>query len=202
MRKKRIGIYGGTFSPPHNGHIQAASAFIKEAQLDELLITVTWISPHKEIKGVDPYVRLEMAYLAFGNLDKTTVSSYEIDKKGISYTKDTLAHFKTEENELFLLVGDDMFLTLGNWYMPEEIFSRCTVVCFPRVDDSEMLEQIAEKRREYEARFNAKIMTPAYTPYPMSSTEIRRCVKNGEDISQYVSPSVCEYIKENELYKA
>ncbi len=201
MIKKRIGIYGGTFSPPHNGHVLAAKEFIKCARLDELLITVTWISPHKEVKGVDPYVRLDMARLAFSGIDKATVSDYEIEKKGVSYTKDTLAHFKSEENELFLLVGDDMFLTLGDWYMPQQIFSLCTVVCFPRKDGEEMLLQIARKKRIYEEKFGAKIITPEYDAYPLSSTKIRQNIKNGDDISGFVCPEVCAYIKEHELYR-
>ena len=99
MRKKKVGIYGGTFAPPHKGHIKAARHFIKCARLDELLITVTYTPPHKQVKGdADPYQRLEMARLAFGKIKKAIVSDYEIEKKGVSYTKDTLRHFKTEEN--------------------------------------------------------------------------------------------------------
>ena len=203
MRKKRIGIYGGTFAPPHKGHIKAARHFIKCAKLDELLITVTYTPPHKQVKGdAEPYQRLEMARLAFGKIKKAVVSDYEIEKKGVSYTKDTLRHFKTEENELYLLVGDDMFLTLDEWRAPEEIFALCTVVCFPRDDDGEILEKIKKKKSEYEEKFSARIMTPVYPPYEMSSTEIRDDIKNGRDISKKVPKEVKEYINEHGLYRA
>ena len=202
MRKKRIGIYGGTFAPPHNGHVKAARHFIKCARLDELLITVTYTPPHKQVRGDDdPDMRLEMARLAFGKIKKATVSDYEIEKEGVSYTKDTLRHFKTEDNELFLLVGDDMFLTLDEWKGPDEIFSLCTVVCFPRDDGGEILQRINEKKAEYEKRFSARIMTPVYPPYEMSSTEIRNDVKNGRNISKKVSKEVLEYINEHGLYR-
>ena len=78
----RIGIYGGTFSPPHNGHVLAAEEFVKCADLDELIITVTWTPPHKQAdNGSTPYQRLEMATLAFASVEKATVSDYEIEKK-------------------------------------------------------------------------------------------------------------------------
>ena len=203
MRKKRIGIYGGTFAPPHKGHVKAAKHFIKCARLDELLITVTYTPPHKQVKGdADPYQRLEMARLAFGKIKKAVVSDYEIEKKGVSYTKDTLRHFKTEENELFLLVGDDMFLTLDEWKAPDEIFALCTVVCFPRDDDGQIPEKIQAKKKEYEEKFSARIMTPVYPVYEMSSTEIRDDVKNGRSIAKKVPKEVREYIDEHGLYRA
>lgn len=202
MRKQRIGIYGGTFSPPHKGHVKAARHFIKCARLDRLHITVTWIAPHKQmLEDDDPQVRLEMARLAFGKIKKAVVDDYEIQKKGVSYTKDTLRHFKTEENELFFLVGDDMFLTLDKWREAQTIFSLCTVVCFPREKDGELYEEIQRKKAEYEEKFSASIMTPEYPPYEMSSTEIRDDVKNGRNISGKVTKEVLEYINEHGLYK-
>ena len=203
MRKKKVGIYGGTFAPPHKGHVKAARHFIKCAKLDELLITVTYTPPHKQVKGdAEPYQRLEMARLAFGKIKKAVVSDYEIEKKGVSYTKDTLRHFKTEENELFLLVGDDMFLTLDEWRSPDEIFSLCTVVCFPRDDDGAILEKIQAKKKEYEEKFSARIMTPEYTVYELSSTEIREDIKNGCSVSDKITKEVLDYINEHGLYRA
>lgn len=203
MRKKRIGIYGGTFSPPHNGHVLASEEFVKCADLDELIITVTWTPPHKQAdNGSTPYQRLEMATLAFAGVEKATVSDYEIEKKGISYTKDTLEHFKEENNELFLLTGDDMFLTLDTWYQPEKIFSLATVVCFPRQRGDAILRKIEKKRAEYTQVYGARIITPEYTPYPLSSTQIRNMAASGEDISDFVCPEVMEYIKKNGLYRS
>lgn len=203
MRKKKVGIYGGTFAPPHKGHVKAARHFIKCAKLDELLITVTYTPPHKQVKGdAEPYQRLEMARLAFGKIKKAVVSDYEIEKKGVSYTKDTLRHFKTEENELYLLVGDDMFLTLDEWRSPDEIFALCTVVCFPRDDDGAILEKIQAKKKEYEEKFSARIMTPEYTVYELSSTEIREDIKNGRSVSDKITKEVLDYINEHGLYRA
>lgn len=203
MSKKRVGIYGGTFSPPHNGHVLSAQAFVECAQLDELIITVTWTPPHKQADNKStPYQRLQMAKRAFRDVDKATVSDYEIRKKGVSYTKDTLEHFKNDGNELFLLTGDDMFLTLDTWYMPERIFSLATIVCFPRINGEEILQKIADKRAFYEEKFGARVLTPDYTPYPLSSTQIRQMVADGEDISSLVCPRVLEYIKKNGLYRA
>ena len=198
MIKKRIGIYGGTFSPPHNGHVLAAKEFIKCARLDELLITVTWISPHKEVKGVDPYVRLDMARLAFSGIDKATVSDYEIEKKGVSYTKETLAHFKSEENELFLLVGDDMFLTLDTWKCAEEIFSLTSIVFMRRyLTDAKPL---LIKKAEYEEKYAARVFFIDAAAFPVSSTEIREKLMNGESCDGLLDPSLERYIRERGLY--
>ncbi len=202
MRKERIGIYGGTFAPPHNGHIKAARHFIKCAKLDKLLITVTYTPPHKQVRGDDdPDMRLDMARLAFGKIKKAVVSDYEIEKEGVSYTKDTLRHFKSEDNELYLLVGDDMFLTLDEWKAPEEIFALATVVCFPREKDGDIYDAIQRKKSEYEEKFSARVMTPEYPPYEMSSTEIRNDVKCGRSIAKKVSKEVREYINEHGLYR-
>jgi nicotinate-nucleotide adenylyltransferase len=111
---KKLGIYGGTFNPIHNGHIKAAEAFYDTVGLDELLIMPTFVSPHKEMmKGDDPSYRLEMTSLAFdGNVRNITVSDYEISKGGKSYTYLTLEHFSSSDTELFFLMGTDMFLCL------------------------------------------------------------------------------------------
>ena len=96
--RKRIGIYGGTFAPPHNGHVHAARCFTEEVRLDKLYIMPTFIPPHKTSEpDDDPSDRLEMAKLAFSGIDGASVSDFEIVRGGKSYTVNTLEYFCAEQ---------------------------------------------------------------------------------------------------------
>ena len=122
----RIGIYGGSFSPVHNGHVAAAKAFMEQMWLDLLYIIPAGIPPHKQLKGdVNAWQRLKMCELAFQDVDGVLISDIEIRREGKSFTVDTLRAFAREEHRLFLLMGTDMLLTLDSWRESEEIFRLC-----------------------------------------------------------------------------
>ena len=117
----RVGIYGGTFSPVHNGHVAAAKAFMEQMWLDILYVIPTGTSPHKEMDGEATGAdRLEMCRLAFADVEGVIVSDCEIRRSGKSYTVDTLREFYAPEHRLFLLCGTDMMLTLDTWYQADE----------------------------------------------------------------------------------
>lgn len=195
---KKIGIYGGSFSPPHNGHLGAARQFITELSLDELLIMPSHISPHKE---TDPTLtskhRFDMAKLAFEGVANITVSDYEIQKGDVSYTANTLAHFASV-GELYFLCGTDMFLTLSKWYRPDVIFKHATIVLARRESDSD--EAILKAKDRYEKDFDARIVFLHNTVLPLSSTEVRQAIKEKKDVSALISHSVEVYIREHALY--
>ena len=198
----RIGLYGGTFDPPHIGHVRAARKFIQAAQLNCLYIMPTNVPPHKHIDHTDnPKLRLGMCREAFGGIDGVTVSDYEICKKGVSYTVDTLRHLSEVAGgaELFMLCGDDMFLSLDRWREPEEIFRLAHIYCMRRYEYGDV--QIEERRRYYEDRFGANVSIIDSPPYPVSSTEIRRLVSCGGDISGAVPHQVAEFIMSHGLYR-
>lgn len=149
MKKKKIGLYGGTFSPPHYGHIRAAESFISGVELDELYVMPANIPPHKMIDaGDDPKIRLEMCRAAFGDIPKVTVSDYEIEKSGVSYTIDTLEHLTENGEEVYLLCGDDMFLTLESWRRGEDILRTANIVLMRRYDGDDT--ELCVKASEYE----------------------------------------------------
>ena len=119
----RIGIYGGTFSPVHNGHVAAARAFMAQMWLDILYVIPTGLTPHKEMQGnATAADRLEMLRLAFDDMEGVVVSDMEVRRAGKSYTVDTLRALSRPEDRLFLLCGTDMMLTLDSWREPEEIY--------------------------------------------------------------------------------
>ena len=120
---EKLGLYGGTFAPPHYGHIHAVKTFLEEVSLDRVLIMPTYQPPHKaKAAGDTPEVRLEMCRAAFGDIPGAEVSDYEIRKADVSYTVQTLEHLAAPDREIYLLCGTDMFLTLDRWYRAAEIF--------------------------------------------------------------------------------
>lgn len=195
---KKIGIYGGSFSPPHNGHISAARQFMDALSLDELLIMPSHISPHKV---TDPTLtsrhRYDMAKIAFKDLPRVTVSDYEIQKGDISYTANTLSHF-SNEGELYFLCGTDMFLTLSRWYRPDIIFENATIVLASRENGKE--QEIIAAKKAYEKDFGARIIILNNEVLEISSTEVRQALKQGNDVSRYLSQDVEVYIREHNLY--
>ena len=130
---ERIGIYGGSFSPPHNGHLSAARLLLEEAGVDRLFILPAGVPPHKTLDPDEsPEHRLAMTRLAFADLPRTEVSDWEMTRSGKSYTVLTLEHFSAPDRQLVLLVGTDMFLTLDRWYRAEDIFALAEIVCVRR----------------------------------------------------------------------
>ncbi len=198
----RIGIYGGTFSPIHKGHVNAAKAFMDQMQLDYLFVIPAFIPPHKQVDASDdPVHRLKMCALAFEGEDGVIVSDMEIERGGVSYTVDTLRALTRDNRRLFFLCGTDMAITLDEWREPEEIFKLCYPVYVRRESDKLLENKIIEKNALYYSKYGKivrRIMTDAVE---LSSTEIREKVKRGEDISGLVPKKVEQYIKENNLYR-
>lgn len=196
----KIGLFGGTFSPPHNGHVRFARLFIEKAELDKLYIMPAGVPPHKETDSWGSAgARLDMARLAFGSFAE--VSDYEICASGKSYTYKTLAHLRKIHpcDELFLLVGEDMFLSFDTWKKPEAIFSAATIVCMRRENTEE--DVLSKAGADYKQRYGARVIYLWEEPVPVSSTQIRSLCAAGKDISHLVPAPVEKYITENRLYK-
>ena len=200
---KRLGIYGGSFNPIHIGHIRAANAFYDEMKLDELIIIPTAVSPFKtNDPDNDPYERLKMAKTAFENGKRNvTVSDYEIEKGGKSYTYLTLEHFSSPDTELFFLMGTDMLLSLDGWRNPDIILKLATVCHIRREQiDPETEKAIEEAKARYEKEYGARIVDILSEPFEVSSTQVRNAVKEGKSISDLVTPEVERIIKNDRLY--
>ena len=156
----KIGIYGGTFDPPHLGHMEAARTAMEQLGLDRLLIIPDREPPHKELEGnaASPEQRLEMARLMADGLGpRAEASDLELKREGKSYTADTVEalHEEFPDDELWLLMGTDMFLTIQNWYQPERIFQYAGVAGFARnhEDTGEMFQEQCEYLAQ---RFHAR----------------------------------------------
>ncbi len=199
----KIGIYGGTFDPPHNGHVHACKCFIDQVEMDKLFIIPTSIPPHKEressVSGKD---RMEMARLAFSGLSpKVTFSDVELNRTGKSYTSDTIKHFLSPEiEEILLLCGTDMFVTLDEWHEFVYIFENSTIVCIRRENDTIFDELVANKANEYREKYNAKIRFINAQAIDISSSQIRRMINDEAFALNKLPSDVYEYIKARGLY--
>ena len=200
----RIGIYGGTFDPPHNGHISACKTFLDNVELDILYVIPVYTPPHKMQKSdTAPLSRLEMSKIAFSSLSsKVFVSDIEIKREGKSYTADTIRFFKENymDAEIFFLCGTDMILTMDFWYKPDYIFENATIVYVRRENDEEITEEIAKKCAIYEEKFNAKIIYLKMDTIEISSTDIRSAINDEKRLKSLVSPQIYNFILENGLY--
>ncbi len=199
----KIGIYGGTFDPPHNGHVHACRAFYNAFDMDKLFVIPNAIPPHKErhSKTTNEY-RLEMTRLAFEGIgDKIEVSDIELKRAGKSYTKYTIEHFvDCGADEILLLCGTDMFVTFDTWYDFEYIFKNATIVCIRREDDKSLGDLILEKYEQYKRLYDAKIEFINVEAIEASSSEIRGSV-DSQKAKELLPKAVFDFIIEKGLYR-
>ncbi|MEE0970038.1 MAG: nicotinate (nicotinamide) nucleotide adenylyltransferase [Clostridia bacterium] len=198
----RIGIYGGTFSPPHIGHIRAAEAFISEMELDMLIVVPAFCSPGKAgMVQINPHQRLDMCSLAF-NMAKCHVSDIEIKREGKSYTFLTLKEMKSiyPDSELFFLIGSDKLTSLHRWKRIEDMIKMCSFVYMKRDGEIESNKKSLDEVSSFCKQFGVKIRHISTKTFETSSEIIREKIRCGENVSHLLTPEVFDYIKENKLY--
>ena len=203
----KIGVYGGTFNPPHLGHLTAARAVFELLGLDLLLLIPAGLPPHKELPAGSPTPeqRLEMTRLAGEQLglgDRVRTLDIELERGGRSFTSDTLAQLKAQypDSELWLLMGTDMFLTLQAWHEPEKILSLAGIAAFGRTEED--TEELFSAQREYLYKTypQARIFTLTIPGViDVSSTELREKLAKGEG-GNLLAPAVYGYILREGLY--
>ena len=171
----KIGIFGGTFNPPHIGHVRAAQASARELKLDRLLVIPDFLPPHKDLAPGSPdgEERLRLCRIAFGGIKKCRVSDMELKRGGRSYTVDTLPRVRETypQARLYLLMGTDMLLCFEEWREFEEILSMATLAVFARGEGEE--RQIAAASENLRLRYGANVKTVKLEETVASSTEIR-----------------------------
>ena len=197
---ERIGIYGGTYSPPHIGHIRAAEYAINACKLDRLLLIPTGVSPHKEMAaGASARERLEMLRLSAAGIERAEVSDIELKREGRSYTVDTLRQLRSENPgaELVLLMGTDMFTSLMTWREPEQIMKLATLAVFCRGEKGERTRIEAQKTALESLGARVELVENPVTA--ISSTDLRRMLVF-RCADPFLMPGVGEYIRQRGLY--
>lgn len=172
----KIAIYGGTFNPPHRGHVESLQAVYEQAKPDRVLVIPASIPPHKELAAGSPNAeeRLELTRLAFKELPYAEVTDMELTRTGKSYTSDTVAELlrKYPDAELMLAMGTDMFLSFETWHEYRYLIDNVTMLVFARREGED--EKIFKYGEYLESKYGAKINYIMHDPLPISSSEIRR----------------------------
>ncbi len=196
----RIGIFGGSFDPVHNEHIQLAKKAVEELQLDRLFIMPAGVPPHKKGKRITPAsVRLELCKRAFEGVEKIEVSDYEISREGLSYTYQTCEEFARRfQGELFWLVGTDMLRDFPTWRYPERILSCATLAVCGR---NEKEGWIKREQAAFIRKFGKKFAYLSYVGKDVSSTKLRVLAGAGMRLTPFTTGEVEEYIHRNGLYE-
>ncbi len=196
-----IAIYGGSFDPPHKGHALLAENLAKECNADKVIIIPAYSSPFKDGTIAEGTDRLAMCRHTFTS-PIFEISAIEINREGKSYTVDTIKDIKKyyPDDNLFLFMGDDMFLTLGNWYKYKELLSLCTIVTASRTDDASHLSQMKTYAITTLKLHEGDYIISKEKPLEVSSTLLRTMLKNRLDTSKYLTIDVIKYINKRGLY--
>ena len=197
---ERIGIFGGTFNPVHLGHVHLAEHYIHALELDRLLVIPTRTPPHKSAPDLlDGQRRLQLCRIAFAAFPQVQVSDIELRRSGKSYTVDTLRQLHEEypQAQLFLLVGSDMFLTFSQWKEWRQILKFATL-CTAARHPGELAElnHCAQQLSPY-----GRIRVFDFPVLPLSSTQVRQALAEGQDCSQMLGQEVYREILQQGLYQ-
>jgi len=193
----RLGVLGGTFNPPHRGHLALARHALRELALERVLLMPAHTAPNKAGGGDEaldpgPQRRLAMCRLACEGVPGVCACALEVERGGVSYTVDTLAalHASHPQAELTLIVGADVAGTLGSWREPRRLLelARVAVAARPGADVPALPPAARVRRLEME-------------PVEVSSSLVRRRVARGEPIEALVGQRVAAYVAEHALYR-
>ena len=199
----KIAIFGGSFNPPHKGHLHSALAAAKQLRADRFLVIPDFQPPHKELAADSPTPeqRLELCRLNFADVPNVECSDIEISRGGRSYTADTLRHLREiyPDAELVLLVGTDMFLNISQWYDAAYILTTAGIAAFQRAPDE--LPYIEAKTNDLRARFGTKVEIIFSSPLPAASTDIRKALTQRRG-NELLTDAVYAYIIRYRLYGA
>ena len=215
---RRIGVYGGTFDPVHNGHLKVAEAVSKAFALDRMLFVPAFTPPHKRKRIISsPFHRLAMLALATAQSPTMYVSTVELEAPTRPYTIDTLGRLQAELQpvRLFFVMGSDSFRDVTTWRDYEEILNAYDVVVAtrPGCDDFEQDEKLAPRlgNRVVDLRDGGypsiedlkspRIYLTDYVTVDLSASGVREAVQQGRSIDDLVSPPVAAYIEKYQLYR-
>lgn len=199
---KKIGILGGTFNPVHMGHLFMAEYARERLGLDMVIFMPTGMSYMKAAKDILPgKIRKKMLDISISDNDFFVSSDIELQRKGNTYTYETLKELKVlyPMAELYFLVGADCLFSIEKWVEPQEIFKNCTLVAANRNHASN--KELLSKKQDLEQEFGAKVLLLDFPTIDISSTEIRRRLKDEESVRYMVHDALLEYLQETQLYK-
>lgn len=196
---KKVGIVGGTFNPIHLAHLYIAYEAKCQLNLDKIIFMPAGSPPHKRNEEIlEASFRYNMVYEAIKNYEDFEISNYEISKEGYSYTYETLEKFKSDDNELYFITGADCLMDIEKWKNPEKIFNVSKLTVFNRPGYSN--ENLRIQKDKIERKFNTSIEFLDIINLEISSSMIRRRIKEGKRVDFFLPKEVLNFIKENNIY--
>ena len=201
LKKKRIGIFGGTFNPIHYGHLIIAENACEQHELEQVVFMPTGHTPHKPYMGEEMTKhRCRMTELAIADNPKFSLSYREIESPSVKYTDQTLEQIKSEqpETELYFILGADSLFDFDKWRCPERICACATILAAVR--DLMTAEKVDEQIRYLREKFNGNFYRLESPNVHVSSNELRERIKTGQSIRYLVPTEVEAYIKKHKLY--
>jgi nicotinate-nucleotide adenylyltransferase len=219
----RIGLFGGTFNPIHQGHTQVAEEVLQHYALDQVIFIPSAVPPHKSRQAVTGAEhRLVMTRLALDEKRHLQVSDIEIQRQGPSYTIDTLRWFKQPVEQpchFFFMVGIDAFLEIHTWKAYLQLFEETAFIIMSRPQSGQPFPDLSGAvvsyvcthiSKDYHLSADRRVLLhpakhPLYlatvTAVDIASSHIRDAVRRGEGIDRWVDPAVAQYIKDKGLYR-
>ncbi len=194
--KGRVGLFGGTFNPLHNAHIEVARAALGQYELSRIVFIPNGIPPHKEQGlGLEKEGRFEMVRRAIKSMPEFTVSRVEVDREGPSYTIDTIRALEDDYPQgMCFIVGADRLLKIDTWREPHELLRSVPFIIAPRSGVSLDVFDVSPFRE-------AVIVPLQMDDVDLSSSGLRERVQRGESIREWVPEQVAEYIEEHKYYR-
>lgn len=199
---KKTGILGGTFDPIHMGHLILAQAALDQFSLDEVMLMPAAQPPHKAEKQITPAdLRLQMTAAAIADNDRLVLSDFEMQRKGNSYTYQTLdlLHRAYPYTDFYFIMGADSLRDFADWRYPERIAKSCVILAANRDDapDNELRKLISQVQQAFDA--DVRLLT--IPGVELSSSDLRRRVQQGHSIRYLTLDPVLRIIEENHLYR-
>lgn len=210
---KAIGLFGGTFNPVHHGHLRSALEIYQHLGLSQVTFIPTYMSPHKQVDTVDTHHRLSMLSLAVKHCPQLIVSDLEIKAQKISYTINTIMHFRQRypDTPLCFLMGMDSFVNFTQWYRWQDILTHCHLIVSARpgydiMENSDMSALLNQYQvtncDELQHHLGGCIYVHHANPLAISSSSIRDMIANKQAITYLTPPEVEQYITTEQLYLA
>ncbi len=196
----KIGVLGGTFDPPHTGHLVIAQEALTQLKLAQVIFAPTRLPPHKQGNNITPIEhRLEMVRLAIMPHPRFALSRIDVDRAGPTYTVDTLRLLRQqlgEDVKLYFIMGMDSLASILAWRAPEQLIQLCRLAVFNRPGFSANMDELEKRLPGLRARV---VFLPAPT-LDIAASDLQRRVRAGESITHLVPEAVAAYIAEQGLY--
>lgn len=204
---EKTGVLGGTFDPPHIGHMRMAKTASRIFDLDKVIFIPAFIPPHKKSRNISsPYHRYAMTVLGILDYDNFTASTFELEKEKVSYTYQTMRVFKKKEPEaeFFFLMGADSLLQIDTWKNPFEILKSTNMVVLNRprfeIEKKNIPEDLRDRIQKPPLKEGKNIYLVEMDPVDISSTDLRESIREDKEVTEYLPGDLNKYIERIGLY--